>query len=116
MKSSLKTIASKSFRRSKSQNEFDIMTIQNEIVTKPPNNYLISQAKYRILNILNHLLDGFDSNHYVFYLFRRELNPMCFRKTFAYQKYHFNDDYKSEYTNKVFFNHTQDTNLDGPVT
>ena len=47
----------------------------SQVIAKPKNNYLLNLAKYRILNILNYLLDGFESTDYVFYLYRRELNP-----------------------------------------
>ena len=75
-KSALKSGLNMSMSRSKS------FTVQgfsqsdySQIVAKPKNNYLLNLAKYRILNILNYLLDGFEPTDYVFYLYRRELNP-----------------------------------------
>ena len=115
LKSSLKTNTSRSMSKSRSLHGYDLEAINNQIVTKPSKNYMISLVKYRILNILNHLLDGFEPDHYVYFLYRRELNPECFRKTFAYQKYYFDKYYKSVYTKEVFFNHTQDTDKDEPI-
>ena len=107
-KSDLKTNSSKSIQKSKSITASTLNHLTEQVVTKPKLNFHISLAKYRILFILNHLLDGFKITDYVFYLYRRELNPDCWRKTFAYQKYYMDKYYKLDYTQDVFFNYVQE--------
>ena len=109
LKSALKSGANMSMNMSRSMSfsNNDVSKIDySQFIAKPKNNYLLNLAKYRILNILNYLLDGFESSDYVFYLYRRELNPQCFRKIYASEKYYFDQFYKSKYQSKVFFNYT----------
>ena len=78
-----------------------------ELITQPKTNFHISLAKYHVAQLLNHLLDGFQPSEYVYFLYRRELDPHLFRLTFAYQKSFMMSSYRQVYTRRMFFNYGQ---------
>jgi len=77
--------------------------VSEQNVARPSTNYMISLSKFRVLSILNHLLDGFEATDYVYYLYRRVLSPAIFRKNFAYQQYFFSKSCGTEYDTNLFF-------------
>lgn len=103
----------------KSKSEFPSLSIGKSTyrkigerkVTLPSTNYMISLAKLRVLSLLNHLLDGFEPTDYVFYMYRREINPEIFRLILAYQHYFFYREYNYEYKTDLFFNYFQNINI-----
>ena len=62
--------------------------------------------------ILNTLLDGFEKTDYVYYLLRREIDPMTFRINFAYQYYFFKKFHMAEYRTNLFFRYHENINKD----
>jgi hypothetical protein len=62
---------------------------EGEEIQNPSSNYMISMAKYHVLVLLNHLLDSHKATDYIYYLYRRELDPDGFRMNLAYQDYFF---------------------------
>ena len=80
--------------------------------SKPSSNFKISLAKYHCLMILNTLLDGFEKTDYVYYLLRREIDPMTFRINFAYQYYFFKKFHMAEYRTNLFFRYHENINKD----
>ena len=82
----------------------------NSEVTLPTTNYMISLAKYWILLILNHLTDGYQPSDYIYYIYRREINPDIFRQNFAFQRYFFLKFNKDQYKTELFFTYHQNIN------
>ena len=80
-----------------------IKKLGNGEVTLPTTNYMISLCKYWTLLILNHLTDGYEASDYIFYIYRREINPEIFRLNFAFQKHFFSQMYKEDYKTELFF-------------
>jgi hypothetical protein len=103
----------------KSRSEFPSISIGKssfrgmgeDYVPRPSTNYMISLAKFRVLLILNHLLDGFEVDDYVYYLYRRSFTPTMFRKNFAYQQYFSHNISGNEYKTKMFFTYHQNLNV-----
>jgi inositol 1,4,5-triphosphate receptor type 1/inositol 1,4,5-triphosphate receptor type 3 len=79
-------------------------------VTIPSSNYMVSLAKYWTLLLLNNLTNGFEIDDYVYYLYRREIDPDIFRNVFAYQQYFFAKKYHSQYKTDLFFTYTGNMN------
>jgi hypothetical protein len=102
----------------KSRSEFPSISIGKssfrdmgvDYVPRPSTNFMISLAKFRVLLILNHLLDGFEVDDYVYYLYRRSFTPTMFRKNFAYQDYFYNHSFRGEYRTSLFFSYYQNLN------
>ena len=107
---------STTFKRSRFDNpslsigKSSIKKIGNAEITLPTTNYMISLAKYWMLLILNHLTDGHEPSDYIFYIYRREINPEIFRQNFAYQQYFFNKRYRSQYKKELFFTYHENIN------
>jgi hypothetical protein len=78
--------------------------------SRPTTNYMISLSKYYVLQILNYLSDGFNYDEYVFYLYRRIIWPVTFRKILAYQHYFFTKRYDSQYSTDLFFTYYENIN------
>jgi hypothetical protein len=97
----------KSLNSSKSNSNIDLETTR---ASRPTTNYMISLAKYFVLQILNYLSDGFNYDEYVFYLYRREIMPITFRKILAYQEYFYSKRYGSEYRTELFFSYHENIN------
>lgn len=68
---------------------------------------MISVAKYKCLQVLMQMLVGRRSDSYVYYLFRRVLQPKTFRLNFAYQTYFIAEFHKGEYSKDLFFRYDQ---------
>jgi hypothetical protein len=83
-----------------------------EEIGLPSSNYKISQLKYRISVILNHLLNGYNERDYIYYLYRREIDPKVFRKNFAYQYFFFTELNNAEYRTRHFFQYNLDLNAE----
>ena len=80
--------------------------------SKPSSNFKISLAKYHSLMILNALLDGFEITDYVYYILRREIDPITLRTNFAYQYYFFKKFHMAEYRTNLFFRYHENINKD----
>mmetsp|Transcript_29160 Transcript_29160/g.33361 ORF Transcript_29160/g.33361 Transcript_29160/m.33361 type:complete len:146 (-) Transcript_29160:1415-1852(-) len=78
---------------------------------------MISIAKYKCLQVLMQMLVGRRSDSYVYYLFRRVLEPKTFRINFAYQAYFIKEFHQGEYSKDLFFRYDQhiDEDTESPL-
>ena len=111
---SIHSIKAKSHGNSGGKSKFDI---SNDDITLPINNFMISLVKYKCLLVLSQLLEGRSPTSYVYYSFRRILDPMVFRQNFAYQSYFMRKFHRNEYTSSMFFKYNSDIDrtFDSPL-
>lgn len=111
---SIHSIRAKSQGQSGGKSRFDI---SNDDITLPINNFMISLIKYRCLLVLSQLLEGRSTKSYVYYSFRRILDPTVFRQNFAYQSYFMKKFHRNEYTLGMFFKYNSDIDrtFDSPL-
>ena len=81
--------------------------------TQPQTNYMISLAKLKCASVLVQLLVGRNSKSYVYYLFRRIIDPEIFRLNLAYIYDFFTCYHNNEYTMDLFFSYNKDIDITG---
>ena len=96
------------------KHKFDI---SSEEITQPSNNFMTSLIKYKCLQVLLQLLVGRSPTSYIYYLYRRVLEPRTFRLNFAYQSYFLEKFHKDEYRLELFFRYDQhiDSKVESPM-
>jgi hypothetical protein len=82
------------------------------LASNPASNFMTSLAKYKCLIILIQLLVGRDATSYIYYLYRRVLDPEMFRLNFAYQAYFFERFHKNNYSMDLFFRYKNGIDMD----
>ena len=88
----------------------------NEI-TQPASNYMISLAKFKWTTVLLQMLIGSDPTSYIFYHYRRVLDPELFRLNLAYVSDFANRYNDGKYTMDLFYkyNKNYDETDDSPL-
>ena len=96
------------------KHKFDI---SSDEIKQPSNNFMTSLIKYKCLLVLLQLLVGRSPTSYIYYLYRRVLEPKTFRLNFAYQSYFFEKFHKNEYRLDLFFKYDKhvDSKIESPM-
>ena len=86
-------------------------------ISQPANNYMISLAKFKWTTVLLQMLIGSDPTSYVFYHYRRVLDPELFRLNLAYVSDFANRYNDGKYTMDLFYkyNKNYDETDDSPL-
>ena len=89
-----------------------VINVHDNEISMPSTNFMIGLSKFKWVTILLQLLVGRDPNSYVYYLFRRVLDPELFRLNLAYT-YDFRSRYNNgKYTMDLFFKYSR--SIDDP--
>ena len=99
----------------KDTSELENLTLKTEY-TQPETNFMISLVKLKSVTILLQLLVGRTSKSYVYYLYRRIIDPELFRLNLAYVYDFFTCFHSKEYTNDLFFKYTKDLDAIGMLS
>lgn len=84
------------------QSAEDRMDISDMVIPLPSTNFMISIIKFKSVSILLEMISGLEPTDYIFYSFRRNLDPEIFRKGFAYQQYFVKYFHNNEYQTYLF--------------
>lgn len=95
--------------------EADNSALKSEY-TQPETNYMISLVKLKSVTILLQLLVGRTSKSYVYYLYRRIIDPELFRLNLAYVYDFFTCYHNKQYTNDLFFKYNKDIDTKGSLS
>ena len=89
-------------------NKHDISHIT---IPLPKTNFMISMIKNKCAGILLEMISGLDPTHYIYYSFRRNLDPEMFKLNFAYQNYFIRNCHSNGYQTNLFLRDELDVNL-----
>jgi hypothetical protein len=77
--------------------------LADDSLSVPQNDFMISLIKYKAASILLTMVSHAEPDDYIFYVYRRVIDPDVFRLNFAYHSYFIDKFHNNEYDTNLFF-------------
>jgi hypothetical protein len=111
MKKSVASVKGESLKNKSLKSAKSVKFNRNKgLASNPASNFMTSLAKYKCLIIMMQLLVGREATSYIYYLYRRVLDPEMFRLNFAYQAHFIRRFHKNDYSMDLFFRYDSNIN------